>query len=332
MLPEAFERQLGAALEHHVVLVAGQEAFFAERARQVLSSEPVDESRVGPGPGQLREAVELWETPSWFGTPRLVVAWGVEALAPNARATKERDAELAALERALQAAPAAQDRLLVFAPQADRRLRPVRLAQERGGLVDASPPGEREYGAWVRHLAAAEGTVLTPQSGRAYEESALDLLSLRGALSAGALCADGQPISEEVARWAAPPGGELKVFALTDALLGRDPGGIAAAVPRLLLQGESPIGLVALAARQVRLLARALALRAQGVAPQEWQAQLGVHPFVARKIQDASRRWLPADVTAALRALLRCDIGLKSGGAAESTLLLGLITAVRGNG
>ncbi|MDA8346999.1 MAG: DNA polymerase III subunit delta [Thermaerobacter sp.] len=328
MLPDAFEHQLEGAKAQRIVLVAGREALCAERAREAFSEEPVDESRVAAGPGQLREAVELWQTPSWFDAPRLVVAWGVEALAPSARATKEREAELAALERLIQG-PTGQDRLLLWAPEADRRLRPVRLLQERGALLDASPPTEREYGAWVRHLAAAEELSLTPQAARAYEESALDLLALRAALRVGALYADDAPLHEDVARWAAPPGGELKVFALTDALLGRDAGGLSTAVPRLLAQGESPIGLVALAARQLRLIARALALRAQGVPQQEWPSRLGVHPYVASKIADASRRWAERDLRRAFRALLNCDLSLKSGGAAETSLLLGLMSAVR---
>ncbi len=328
MLPEAFERALEGALKERVVLVAGHEALCAELARAALSEGPVDESRVAAGPQQLREAVELCETPSWFDAPRLVVAWGVEALSASARATKEREAELAALERLLQAPPA-PGRLLLWAPEADRRLRAARMLQERGALLDASPPGEREYAAWVRHLAAREGLVLAPGGLRAYEESQLDLLGLAAALRVGALASEGGPLGEETARWAAPPGGDLKVFALTDALLSRDLAGLSSAVPRLLAQGESPIGLVALAARQLRLLARALGLRAGNVPQDRWQQELGVHPFVARKIADASRLWPLEDLHRAFRELLACDLRLKSGGAAEPTLLLSLIGAVR---
>jgi DNA polymerase-3 subunit delta len=328
LLPEAFERALEGALRERVVLVAGREALCAEAARDALSQGPFDESRVAAGPRQLREAIDLCETPSFFDAPRLVVAWGVEALSASARATKEKEAELGALERFLQAPPA-EGLLLLWAPEADRRLRAVRMLQERGALLDAAPPGEREYGAWVRHLAAREGIALTPGSLRAYEESGLDLLSLQAALRVAALAAEGAPLPEEIARWAAPPGGDLKVFALTDALLSRDPAGLSSAVPRLLAQGESPIGLVALAARQLRLLARGLGLKAGNVPQTQWQQELGVHPFVARKIADALRLWPLEDLHRAFRELLACDLRLKSGGAAEPTLLLSLIGAVR---
>ncbi len=328
MLPDAFERELLAAGGQAVLLVAGREALCAERALAACAVDGVDESRVGPGPQQLREAVELCETPSFFGGARLVVAWGAVALAANARATQERDAELAALER-LIGEPPTGSRLLVWAPDADKRLRAVRLLQGRGALLDASPPSAREYGAWVRHLAAKEGAQLTGEAARAYTESALDLLALEAALRVGAACAEGGPITGEVAAWAAPPGGELRVFALTDALLGRDARGLSAAVPRLLAQGESPIGLVALAARQLRLLARALGLRARGVAPAKWQAELGVHPFVAQKLQQALPNWSREDLGRALSELLACDLSLKSGAAQEAALLLSLLSAVR---
>lgn len=329
MLPEAFDRQVQAAGKEGVLLVAGREALLAERARALLSGDHVDEDRVVAGPAQLREAAELCETPSWFGKPRLVVAWGVQALAPNARATKEREEELAALERLIQH-HAGEDRLLLWAPEADKRLRSMRLLAERGAVLDASPP-ERDYALWVRHLAKEEGVSLSSGAQRAYEESSLDLLALRSALRVGALASEeGAPVSSETARWAAPPGGELKVFALTDALLTRDEGGLALATPRLLRQGESPIGLVALAARQLRLLARALGLQAQGVPPAQWQERLGVHPFVARKIAQSCARWRAEDLRAAFAALLDCDLRLKSGGPQEVNALLGLLAAVRG--
>ncbi len=307
------------------VLCTGPSSWLAETALSLVAAgreETVE--RVGAGEGQLREACELAATPSFFEERRLVAAWRAGALTgQEGRGARERALEsqtlLAYIER-----PPAQATLFVWAPAADRRLAPVRRAAERGWLLSADVG--RDISPWLVELARRQGLRLSPAATRAFLASGLDLDSLATALRTAELATEeGSPISGETAAWAAPPQVEMRVFALTDAILQRRPASVATAVGHLTATGEAPLGLLALVARQMRQLAAARAELAAGRPAGELAKVLGAHPFVAQKLAEAAPRWGPQVIAQAFRELLRCDLALKSGGSQAIALEIGLL-------
>lgn len=330
MLPRAWETRRDQVLQRPVALLHGADPLLADWAIAALPAEEFDVERVGPGPSQLREAVELVGTPSFFGTRRLVIATGVQALAAQGRLSqRDRDEELEALQRYAEA-PSPASRLVIVAPSVDRRRRLFLDLDRAGAALACDPPEAKEAEPWLLYLADRLGIRLSPAARAAYLRSDLDLMGLSQALMASQLAiAEGAEVPGEVALWAAPPSLDMRVFALTDAMLMRQTGDALRAAENLLRQDESPIGLVALVARQFRLLTQAQALSQKGAHGDEVARALGVHPFVARKIVEALPRWPRADVEQAFEELLRCDIALKSGAPQATALELALLRIVQ---
>jgi DNA polymerase-3 subunit delta len=325
MGPSEFQRRLDGLLDAPVVLCTGPSAWLAELALGRMAAGCAEGAeRVESGDEQLREACELAATPSFFGGRRLVAAWRTGALSgQEGRGAQQREREMQAL-LAYMERPGAEAKLFVWAPAADRRLGPVRRAMERGWLLEADVG--RDTPAWLQELAKLRDVTLTPAATQAFLQSGLDLDSLATALAAAALATDeGQPVSGATAAWAAPPQVEMRVFALTDAILQRRPAGVAEAARQLTAAGEAPLGLLALVTRQLRQLASARAELAAGRPAGELPKVLGAHPFVAQKLAEAAPRWNALAIAQAFRELLRCDVALKSGGSQAIALELGLL-------
>src|SRR5690606_11642978 len=75
-----------------------------------------------------------------------------------------------------------------------------------------------------------------------------------------------------------------------------------------------PLRLLALVARQFRILAHARALMERGATQRDLQERLGLHPFVARKAWQQARRLGADESMEALEAILETDVAIKQGG------------------
>ncbi len=123
---------------------------------------------------------------------------------------------------------------------------------------------------------AAELLVQRMGEGTARLATELDRLALwagpGGAVSGGDLEAMIADTSEEV------------VWALSDALVDRDPAAAVAAAERLSDQGEAVTPLIYQAAKRLREAGLALELLEQGMAPREVEAALPMHPYAAKML------------------------------------------------
>jgi DNA polymerase III subunit delta len=85
---------------------------------------------------------------------------------------------------------------------------------------------------------------------------------------------------------------EAAVWALSDALLEREPGKALQIAERLISQGENVTGLVYGLASRLRKACAATAQLEDGMPPKQVQAGLGMHPYAAKqlvgRLQDAS--------------------------------------------
>ena len=77
---------------------------------------------------------------------------------------------------------------------------------------------------------------------------------------------------------------EAAVWALSDALLERDPAKAASLAERLISQGENVTGLIYGLASRLRKACAAAAQIEQGVPPKQVESSLGMHPYAARQL------------------------------------------------
>jgi len=77
---------------------------------------------------------------------------------------------------------------------------------------------------------------------------------------------------------------EAAVWALSDALLERDPGKAASLAERLISQGENVTGLIYGLASRLRKACAAAAQLEDGIPPKQVESGLGMHPYAAKQL------------------------------------------------
>jgi DNA polymerase-3 subunit delta len=222
---------------------------------------------------------------------RVVVIHEAEKLLIPKRESKAADEELERLEEFVKDPPPHATVVFVCGP-IDKRRKLVKVLMTEAHVVDCGTiedAGDAER--WVKARAAKEGITLDPATSRALvERTGLDIVRLRGAIERLALYAMGQPkITVEDIRQAVPAGPEAQAD-----------WGIANAINR----NDA-----------------AEALRELGLS-----LDAGAPPFmVLGQLRIAAEKVPGPRLTAAIEALLRTDLALKSSGGDPRILLERLV-------
>jgi DNA polymerase III subunit delta len=120
---------------------------------------------------------------------------------------------------------------------------------------------------------------------------------------------------------------EAAVWALSDALLERDPSGAASIAERLLSQGETVTGLVYGLASRLRKACAAVAQIEDGVPSKQVESSLGMHPYAARQLVARLQMTSVEDVRQA--TIILADLEVQCRGGADYGDELALTLALR---
>lgn len=133
-----------------------------------------------------------------------------------------------------------------------------------------------------------------------------------------------QPIRAEDVRALVASVTESSVFDLVDAIGRRETHTALHLLHHQLAHNAAPIYLLAMITRQFRLLLQWRDLAERGVAFEQINAQLKLHPFVARKLADQARNFSLTQLEAIYPKLLDTDVAIKTG-RSEPTLALDVL-------
>lgn len=128
-----------------------------------------------------------------------------------------------------------------------------------------------------------------------------------------ALYADGRSATLEDVETLCPPDIQSNIFAFVDSLAVGDRGKSLRLLEDLISTGEPALRLTFMVRRQFQLLSRARALLDRGTPQAEVARELKVPPFVARKLDEQSRKMNENDLDRALSLVLDLERGLKGG-------------------
>jgi len=231
------------------------------------------------------------------------------------------DADVRALDDYVLATDVAPVVLEVVAPKVDQRLRAVKtlVQSAHATVVDggALAPGE------LRELAQTHlGTLrLRPDQFAQLAKRATSPGLLANEATKLALFADGQEaIADSDFEALLGPDPAAEVFAIVDATVRGDFKRAWNAYSRLG-KGESALGLLALLARQYRLIAEVCASPA-GTTDAQLAARLGVHPYACKVARELSARVSVSACRTALAELADAEYAIKSGQLSESAALV----------
>ena len=209
---------------------------------------------------------------------------------------------------ALAALPPDLTVVLVAREQPPKLRAPKKLAdavEKAGGTVLAyASPKPRDLPRWLVAEAARRGFAL--------DQDAADVLVRRMGEGTARLATE----LDRLALWAGPDGSvgrddleamiadtsEEVAWALSDAIVDRDPRAAVAAAERLADQGEAVTPLIYQAAKRLREASQALELLEQGMSQKEVEGALPMHPYAAkllvRRLRGRSREQIRASACA----------------------------------
>jgi DNA polymerase-3 subunit delta len=180
--------------------------------------------------------------------------------------------------------------------------------------------------AWAGEQAAAlGGGIEAGAAARLVEAVGFDRRALLRELEKLTLLADGRAVSEEDVRALVRPIDPDRVFELVDGIGGRDTRLALRAWRTLQRAGADPHRLLAMVARQFRLLLQASELAGRGVSGPAAAGQLGVPPRVAAGLISQARGWPPGALEAVFARIVALDEASKTGGPALEPALEALI-------
>lgn len=303
-----------------VLVLVGAERFLAERAvghlrAAVLGDGPTglnDEVFHGQGLA-ARTVTQAARTLPMFAKARFLLVRDVDEAA---------DAELDALASYL-AEPSPSTCLVMTAEKIDQRTRFAKAAKSAGAWVDATPM----RGGAVRSFAMAEAksrghTLPSDGADLLLDAVGTDLAALDDALERLSLYVgankpiDADAVSACIARVRVDT-----IWALVDAVGNRDTRTAMRTVSSLLADREPPLRILAMVARQLRIVARMRDALASGLKPPDAVKLAGAPPFKAQELAASARRFGPGELRTAFRTLAETDLALKGSGRPPGVVL-----------
>lgn len=294
-----------------VYVLMGPERFLIDRATELLKH-----AALGDGPAGFND--DLFHGNASFSAQRAINAARTLPMMANARYVLARDvdqappAELEALA-AYVAAPVDTACVVLTATKLDKRSKLYKAASAAKAAYEAKPM----KGAALRRFASDEaqrrGHALTPRAADALAEAlgedlaAIDDACERLSLYAGA----GQKIDVDAVEACVTRVATDSIWALVDGVGMRNTAKALHAAGSLLADREPPLRILAMVARQLRMVARMREGLAAKLPDAEAAAAAGAPPFKARELKESARRFTMRELSAAFTTLALADLALK---------------------
>ena len=248
---------------------------------------------------------------------RLVLVRHVDAMTPT---------EQAKLAEYLED-PCDTSCLLLTADKLDLRKKLAKAAKNAGCLVDAKPLRGAALRDFIRAEATAREHAIAPRAIEALLDAvgddlaAIDDAMERLSLFVGA----GQRIDADAVMTCVTRIRVESIWSLVDAIGLKDRRKGIAAAQSLLDDREPPLRLLAMVARQLRIVARMREALSEGLRPQEAAKRAGAPPFKARDLTESARQFTAESLGRAFTLIAETDRALKSSKRPPDAILQGAV-------
>ncbi|OGO07952.1 MAG: DNA polymerase III subunit delta, partial [Chloroflexi bacterium RBG_13_57_8] len=155
---------------------------------------------------------------------------------------------------------------------------------------------EAQLRQWVeRRVKDAGGAISPPAVAAMVRFVGSDLWSMANEVNKLVLYTAGRRVEEADVKAVVSHAREESVFTLVDAVLEFRGGTAQETLQQLLRQGEAPLQLLAMIARQARIILLVKEMQSRGKSPAEMQVRLGLNSdFLVRKAREQSEKYSPA--------------------------------------
>jgi DNA polymerase-3 subunit delta len=175
-------------------------------------------------------------------------------------------------------------------------------------------PKQQELAGWIRQRTREKGGEIDHQAANLLAQLVgRDLRMLDQEIEKLLLYADGRPVASDDVKTLVSRVRETSIFDLVDSAGRRESDAALRLLHRLLDDGEAPLYLLAMLARQIRILIQVSELRDRGLTQKQITDRLKLHPFVVQKGLAQSRNFSMTQLEAAHRLLVETDWSIKTG-------------------
>ncbi|WLD92144.1 DNA polymerase III subunit delta [Alkalihalobacillus sp. AL-G] len=319
-------KELAQNLKHKsfssLYLLYGKEKYILDYTRQMIVQATLDEdsadfnkSTYDMEETPIETALEDAETLPFMGEYRVVIIQNPYFLT-GSKAKVKVEHDLARLEAYLNN-PSSQSIVIVDAPyeKLDERKKIVKLLKKQAELVHTDKMNEKALKDWIQHTAQQENVTIT-------DEAAERLIQLQGddlgllinevkkmALYVGdAGQIEPSTVDELISRSL-----ENNVFTLVEHVVNRRIDQAFRIVYDLLKQNEEPIKLMALLARQFRIILQVKQLREQGFTEKKMASTLSLHPYAVKIASRQGNSFSDNELKTILIQAADADFKMKTG-------------------
>lgn len=197
----------------------------------------------------------------------------------------------------------------------DERKKTVKKAKECGAVISFAPLGAEELLQWIKKqarerrcdLAAGAAEALVASAGTNLQTLASEIEKL--CLYAG----DGGVIEPETVEQLVARSSEQNIFVLIEQIAQLKLEKALGIYYDLLKQREEPIKIVALIARQFRIMLQVKELARQSYSQQQMASTLGLHPYAVKLAAEQAKKFDAGRLSRILADLAQLDYEMKSG-------------------
>lgn len=302
--PENYVKQSALALLREKLLPAGLEA--------------LNESPLEGAPAQA--IIEACETLPVMGERRLVVARDFAPLMPGKAKDEEEESR-----RLCQWLPQAPDTccLVFYLRDAfDARKKLSAFLVRQGAQVNFDSLTDAQLDKWLSDQARLRGGGIRPDAARQLVFLAgRDLSRLGGELDKLCAYAGSAPVTRAMVDKLAVPSLEANVFRMVDSLMEGRAAQAFSLLKSMKQNGETPLGILYMLTRQVRMLTHFSLLRAQGQPLPAIQSALALSPYLLQRLETQAARFSPDRLQALYQACAQAEYRVKSGQARDQAAL-----------
>lgn len=266
------------------------------------------------------EVLARLNTLNMFGKRRLILARQVDAWPKD-----QRRLIMAYLKRPVPVS------CLVMTKTEKKGWEDLAAAVNEVGLVVRFPAlTEKDTGRWLQERAKRRGKELSHEGALfMVEHAGTELHALDRELEKlVSYMGDKEKISMEDVREVVSPHRIFTVFELLDYISRNQPGQVIRSLRNLLRSGEHPLGVLALLARQIRILWQVKDGLDRGLQAAQVGSRIKLPPFILKKYVEQASRFTQEELRRIHRAIADADLTIKSSGAPPEWVLEALVFSI----
>ena len=341
----------------HVYLLAGEEPYYIDRAREAIlgrmfpDAETMESGLVSvPGDAAAAELIGAIESVPFFSDRNVVLVEHTGLFQGKKKqeqddneeddegaeeAPEEKDPALDRLADLLLDMP--EDSYVIFSADraADRRKKLYKAAAKAGAVLEANPVRPWKINDWLQGKLQSIGRDMDREA-RDYFANAIGMMKnvplryLDREFDKLALYAEGRKITRRDLEAAFSDLPEVSLFALADAVSERSARKALTILGRQIRDGAYLPLILAILARHVRQLWQLKLLVQQGRSSAEIARRFKLNPYIAERLIKAARGFSEETLRDAFLELSDADFGLKTGRSGPERLEHAIIRLCRG--